>query len=412
MSRRRVVITGLGLVTPIGNTLDDAAQGLREGRSGVHVQEEWARIGHMATRLAGQVKDVKLAGRDRKKIRSMGRVARLALTATERAIESAGLAPDEVSHARTGLAYGSTHGSSTAYVDFARPLFARDSFEGLPSTSYLKFMSHTCAANLAQYYGIHGRVVSTCAACVSGSQAVGAGVEAIRAGVADRMICGGAEELHWTHAGVFDVMLATSTKYNDRPDTSPRPFDAERDGLVVSEGAATVVLESLEAATARGATVLAEVLGYGTNCDGTHVTNPSAEGMAGAIRLGLEDAGVNADDIDYVNAHATGTDVGDLAESRAMNEVFGERVPVSSVKGYMGHTLGACGAIEIGLCVAMMQGGFIAPTKNLRSPDPRCAPLEHVIGEPREAALRTVMSNNFAFGGINTSLVLRAFETD
>lgn len=412
MSRRRVVITGLGLVTPIGNTLDDAAQGLREGRSGVHVQEEWARIGHMATRLAGQVKDVKLAGRDRKKIRSMGRVARLALTATERAIESAGLAPEEVSHARTGLAYGSTHGSSTAYVDFARPLFARDSFEGLPSTSYLKFMSHTCAANLAQYYGIHGRVVSTCAACVSGSQAVGAGVEAIRAGAADRMICGGAEELHWTHAGVFDVMLATSTKYNDRPDTSPRPFDAERDGLVVSEGAATVVLESLEAATARGATVLAEVLGYGTNCDGTHVTNPSAEGMAGAIRLGLEDAGVRADDIDYVNAHATGTDVGDLAESRAMNEVFGERVPVSSVKGYMGHTLGACGAIEVGLCVAMMQGGFIAPTKNLRSPDPRCAPLQHVIAEPREAALRTVMSNNFAFGGINTSLVLRAFETD
>jgi len=407
MTRRRVVITGVGLVTPIGHTLADAARALREDRSGVRVQEGWARIGHLATRLAGRVEGLKLAGSDRKKIRSMGRVARLALTATERALEDAGLAEEEVSDPRTGLAYGSTHGSSTAYVDFARPLFARDSFEGLPSTSYLKFMSHTCAANLAQYYGIRGRVLSTCAACVSGSQAVGAGLEAIRAGAADRMICGGAEELHWTHAGVFDVMLATSTKFNARPSESPRPFDAERDGLVVSEGAGTVILESYEAAAARGATIHAEVLGYGTNCDGTHVTNPSAEGMAGAIRLGLADARLDPEAIDYVNAHATGTDVGDRAESQAMNAVFQGGTPVSSVKGFMGHTLGACGAIEVGLCVAMMAQGFIAPTKNLRAVDPRCAPLGYVQGEAREATLQTVMSNNFAFGGINTSLVLR-----
>ncbi len=404
---RRVVITGLGLLTPIGHDLDQVTAALREGKSGVRVQPEWAKIGHLATRLAGEVRGVTLAGKDRKKIRSMGRVARLALTATEAALADAGLSAEEVSDPRTGLAYGSTHGSSSAYVDFARPLFARDSFEGLPSTSYLKFMSHTCVANLAQYYGITGRVQSTCAACVSGSQAIGAGLEAIRAGAADRMICGGAEELHWTHAGVFDVMLATSTQYNASPSTSPRPFDANRDGLVVSEGAGTVVLEALEVAEARGARVHAELIGYGTNCDGTHVTNPSAEGMADAIRLGLASAGLSAEDIDYVNAHATGTDVGDLAESRAVHDVFADRVPVSSVKGAMGHTLGACGAIEVGLCVAMMRGGFIAPTKNLEAVDPRCAPLDHVMGPPREARLRTVMSNNFAFGGINTSLVLR-----
>ncbi len=403
---RRVVITGIGLVTPIGCSLDEVSRGLREDASGVRTQHDWDRIGQLATRLGGEV-TARLAGKDRKKIRTMGRVARLALTATEQAIADAGLDEATITDPRTGLAYGSTHGSSSAYVDFARPLFASDSFEGLSSTSYLKFMSHTCAANLAQYYGVSGRVVTTCAACVSGSQAIGAGLEAIRAGKADVMICGGAEELHWTHAGVFDIMYATSTRYNDRPSLSPRPFDAERDGLVVAEGAGTVVLEDYERARKRGAHIHAELIGYGANCDGTHVTNPSADGMAAAIRLGLEDAGVSADAIDYVNAHATATEVGDIAESRAMHQVFGERTPVSSSKGFMGHTLGACGAIEVGLCVAMMRDGFLAPTKNLENVDERCAPLDHVMGSARDARPAIVMSNNFAFGGINTSLVLK-----
>lgn len=403
--RRRVVITGIGLVTPIGSSLDEVSRALRENVSGVRVQPDWEGIGGMATRLGGEVVGITLAGTDRKKLRSMGRVARLALTATERALADAGLTPEEITDARTGLAYGSTHGSSSAYVQFAGPLLSNMSFEGLPTTSYLKFMTHTCAANLAQYYGITGRVVSTCAACVSGSQAVGTGFEAIRAGKADVMICGGAEELHWTHAGVFDVLCATSTR-NDRPDETPRPFDAARDGLVVAEGAGTIILEEYERARARGASIHAEVLGYGTSCDGTHVTNPSAEGMAAAIRDGLADARVSADEIDYVNAHATATEVGDLAESHAMHAVFGERTPVSSSKGFMGHTLGACGAIEVGLCVAMMRDRFIAPTKNLETVDPRCSPLDHVMGAARDAELRVVMSNNFAFGGMNTSLVL------
>jgi 3-oxoacyl-[acyl-carrier-protein] synthase II len=404
---RRVVITGVGVVTPIGCSLDEVSRGLRADASGVRVQHDWDAIGQLSTRLGGEVTRARLAGTDRKKIRTMGRVARLALTATEQAIRDAGLDEATVRDPRTGLAYGSTHGSSSAYTDFARPLFARDSFEGLSGASYLKFMSHTCAANLAQYYGVQGRVVTTCAACVSGSQAVGTGLEAIRAGKADVMICGGAEELHWTHAGVFDVMYATSTHYNDRPSESPRPFDAERDGLVVAEGAGTVVLEEYERARARGAHIHAELIGYGTNCDGTHVTNPSADGMAAAIRLALEDARLDASAIDYVNAHATATEVGDIAESRAMHAVFGERTPVSSSKGFMGHSLGACGAIEVGLCVAMMRDGFLAPTKNLARVDRRCAPLDYVIGSAREARPDVIMSNNFAFGGINTSLVLK-----
>ncbi|MCC6876510.1 MAG: beta-ketoacyl-ACP synthase [Sandaracinaceae bacterium] len=402
------MITGLGLVTPIGVGLEAVSQAMRASASGVRYQKDWDAIGHLRTRLAGEVAAIKLAGSDRKKLRSMGRVARLALTATEQALADAGLSEDEVRAARTGLAYGSTHGSSTAYVDFARPLLAKDSFEGLPATSYLKFMSHTCAANLAQHYGIRGRVISTCAACVSGSQAVGAGLEAIRAGRADVMICGGAEELHWTHAGVFDLMLATSTGYNDRPHESPRPFDRDRDGLVIAEGAGTVVLERYEHARARGARIWAELAGYGTNCDGTHVTQPSVEGMAAAMELALDDARVDANMIDYVNAHATATEVGDLAESHAVHHVLGAKVPISSSKGFMGHTLGACGAIEVGLCVAMMQGKFLAPTRNLERPDPRCAQLDHVIGDARDASPSVVMSNNFAFGGINTSLVLRS----
>jgi 3-oxoacyl-[acyl-carrier-protein] synthase II len=269
-------------------------------------------------------------------------------------------------------------------------------------------MSHTAVANLAQHYGIRGRAVSTCAACVSGSVAVGTGYELVRAGVQELMLCGGAEEAHFVPAAVFDTMFATSRAFNDRPDLSPRPFDADRDGLVIGEGAGTLVLEDWDRAVARGARIHAEVVGYGSSSDGTHVTAPDAEGMRLAMTLALRDAGMRADDIDYVNAHATGTDVGDIAESVATAAVFGARTPVSSTKGHTGHTLGACGALELALCVAMMRDGFVPPTRNLDRVDPRCAPLDYVVGTPRALRPRVVMSNNFAFGGLNTSLILRA----
>ncbi len=220
------------------------------------------------------------------------------------------------------------------------------------------------------------------------------------------MICGGAEELHFVHAGVFDVMYVTSTRYNDRPAESPRPFDADRDGLVVGEGAGTLVLESLAHARARGARIHAEVLGYGTSSDGTHVTAPSVDGMIDAMGLALRDAGLGADRIGYVNAHATATRIGDVCESRATHAVLGERVPISSTKGFTGHTLGACGAIEAAFCIAMMRDGFLAPSRNLERVDPECAPLDYIVGAPRRERVEVTMTNNFAFGGINTSLVL------
>jgi 3-oxoacyl-[acyl-carrier-protein] synthase II len=221
------------------------------------------------------------------------------------------------------------------------------------------------------------------------------------------MICGGAEELHFMHAGVFDVLYAASTTYNDQPDLTPRPFDRDRDGLVVGEGAGTIVLESLERATARGAHVYAEVLGYGTTCDGTHLTHPSAEGMARALESAMRTARVSPADIDYVNVHATATKAGDICESEATLRALGDETPVSSTKGQTGHTLGACGSIEVALCLAMMKEGFIAPTRNLQSVDPECRDLDYVMGDLRSATLDTVMTNNFAFGGINTSLILR-----
>ncbi|MEM1418336.1 MAG: beta-ketoacyl-ACP synthase [Myxococcota bacterium] len=405
--RRRVVVTGLGLATPIGHTLDDACTALKEGRHGIERTEAFSSIEHLETRLSGPVRGIELKGRwPRQRTRSMGRVSLLAAHATEEALADAGLEEDAWRRPEVGLAYGSTHGSSLELERFCKKVLVHDSLAGVPSSSFLRFMSHTTSANLAGLFGIQGRVLSTSAACVSGSQAVGAGVEAIRSGAQDVMICGGAEELHWVPAGVFDIFSATSVEFNGEPDRSPRPFDRERDGIVVAEGAATVVLESLEHARQRGAPILGEVLGYGTNCDGSHVTAPSHEGMAQAMRLGLRDAGVSADDVDYVNAHAPATIVGDVAESRATQEVFGSKTPVSSTKGHTGHTLGACGTMELAFCLGMMREGFVAPTRNLEEVDPRCAGLDHVR-EPRDATLELVATHNFAFGGINTSLVLR-----
>jgi 3-oxoacyl-[acyl-carrier-protein] synthase II len=405
--RHRVVVTGIGLASPIGHDLREVSTALQEGKHGIGTRPDWDAIGSLGTRLAAEVKDLDLSGYVRHKVRTMGRVALLANYATQEAIDDAGLEPDLLGSGRLGLAYGSTHGSSSALESFCKTLFKGNDLKGLGGSAYLKFMSHTCVANLAQYYGIRGRVLSTCAACVSASQAIGAGYELVKHGLQEVMICGGAEEMHYTHVGVFDLMYATSTHYNDEPDRSPRPFDVARDGLVVGEGAGTLVLETWERAAKRGARVYGEIVGYGTNCDGTHVTTPSAEGMAAAMRLALDDAEMSPQTIQYINAHATGTTLGDIAESQATMEVVGGQVAISSTKGHTAHTLGACGAIEAAFCLVMIRDGFVPPTRNLETVDPRCSPLNYLRGETRSAKLDAVMSNNFAFGGINTSLIIR-----
>jgi 3-oxoacyl-[acyl-carrier-protein] synthase II len=404
---RRVVITGLGLTSPIGNSLDEVSTALQENRGGIQVYPALAEITGMKTRLAAPVAP-DLSVLPKKRIRTMGRVALLSAWATQRAVDDSGLSAEVISSGAVGLAYGSTGASIDAVEDYVKKLRWGHTSEGIQASTYLKFMSHTCAANLAQYFAIRGRVITTCAACVSSSQAIGYGYEAIRNGQQEAMICGGAEELDVVHVAVFDVVFATSSKYNDRPAETPRPFDVDRDGLVVGEGGCTVVLEEYERAKARGAKIYGEVIGFATNCDGLHMTAPSEDGMTRVMQASLRDAGLAADQIDYVNAHATATDVGDLCESRAMRNVLGEKAVVSSTKGFTGHTLGACGALETVFCLAMLRDGFLAPNRNLVTRHPDCAPLDYVIGSARQVRPKIVMNNNFAFAGLNTSLILKA----
>jgi 3-oxoacyl-[acyl-carrier-protein] synthase II len=410
---RRVVVTGMAGLSPIGNSWKEVRESLQTGRSGVVRMDAWDAIANLRTRVAAPVTGFEPpADWPRHKTRSMGRDSLLATRASEVALGDAGLlGHPALGDGRTGVAYGCTQGSPRALEVYARQFYGKQTTSGIRGSDFIRFMSHTCAANIAQFFGARGRILPTTSACTSGSQGIGYAYEAIRYARQDVMIAGGAEEMDGIDAVIFDILLASSTR-NDEPTRTPRPFDAERDGVVVAEGAGTLVLEELEFARARGAPIIAEVLGYGTNCDGLHMTNPSPDGMEQVMRLALADAGLDADAIDYVNAHGTGTEVGDIAESEATLRVFGPRVPVSTLKGHTGHTLGACGAIEAWISLEMLREGWVAPTHNLENPDPRCAALDYVTGAPRTLSAETIVSNNFAFGGVNTSLVFRKWTDD
>ena len=330
----------------------------------------------------------------------------MATYATERALTVAGLIDDPILRSgRTGIAYGSSFGSPQPYVAFAE-LMTQGASRKLNATSYIQMMSHTAAVNIGLFFGVTGRTIPTSSACTSGSQAIGYAFESIRGGSADVMLAGGADELDITQTAVFDTLFATSVR-NDTPHLTPRPFDKDRDGLVIGEGAATLILEEYEHALARGAPVFAEIAGFGTNTDGSHATQPQAETMEVALRLALQDAGLPSEAIGYVNAHGTATEWGDIAETVATASVLGSRVPIHSLKSYFGHTLGACGAIEAWIGIEMQREGWVAPTANLDIVDARCAELDFVMARPRPLEFEHFMSNNFAFGGINTSLVFR-----
>lgn len=391
---------------PLGLDWGTVRAKLLAKESAVVAKPEWNGIGGLRTRLGAEVPGFERPLHfPRKKIRSMGRVSLMAARATELAIESAGLPVEKIQSERTGISYGSTSGSPPALEHFAMQLGVQHTIEGVTGASFIQTMSHTCAINLAQFFEVHGRIIPTCSACTAGSQGIGYAYETIKFGRQDVMLAGGAEELHIASAAVFDLLFATSTM-NDAPHETPRPFDTRRDGLVVGEGAATLILESLPHAQRRGANILAEIVGFATNCEGSHVVTPSPGGMESVMRQALADAGLGPDQIDYVNAHATATEVGDIAESHATAACFGRPVPISSLKSYMGHTLGACGAIEAWICIQLLREGWLPPTIHLDQVDPRCAPLDYLT-DVREARLEHVMSNNFAFGGINTSLIFK-----
>lgn len=407
---RRVVVTGMSGITSLGQDYQTIEKNLRAHKSGVQFMTDWEKYKGLNTRLAGPVDDFEVPEYyTRKQTRSMGRVSKMATVATERALKQAGLLEKPVlSNGQTGIAYGSSTGSTPAMLNFTG-LLTGLSTRGITATSYLQMMSHTTAINVGLFFGIRGRVIPTSSACTSGSQAIGYSYESIKNGYQDVMIAGGAEELCASEAAVFDTLFATSTK-NETPRKTPAPFDANRDGLVIGEGAGTLILESLDHALERKAKIYAELVGFGTNCDAKHVTQPEPETMQIAMEIALRDAKLPASEIDYISCHATATDTGDIAESTATARLFGSEVPVSSLKGHLGHTLGACGALESWFAIEMMNRQWFAPTLNLENVDSRCGQLDYIKGDGREMNCEYVMNNNFGFGGLNTSLIFRRWN--
>ncbi|MCL2294636.1 MAG: beta-ketoacyl-ACP synthase [Spirochaetes bacterium] len=404
--RKRVVITGGSVITSLGCEWADILANLKAVKNCVRRMNDWDRYAKMNTRLASPV-DFTMPDYPRKITRGLGRVAQLAFVSADKALESAGINKDdpELKNGRCGIAYGSSMGSVDSLLDFYSMLVL-DDMTKMNATTYIKAMPQTCVANIGVILGLTGRVITTNTACTSSSHAIGFAYETIQRGLQDIMLAGGADELSPADAAVFDTLFATSSK-NDTPEKTPAAYDKNRDGLVVGEGAGTLILEEYEHAKKRGAKIIAEIVGFGTNSDGTHITQPNRATQSIVMKLALEDACLDPSLIGYVSTHGTATDVGDIAESWATADVFQRPVPVSALKNYIGHTLGACGVIEAWLSILMMKEKWFCPNLNLEELDPRCGPLDYITGSGREIDTDYIMSNNFAFGGMNSSLIFR-----
>jgi 3-oxoacyl-[acyl-carrier-protein] synthase II len=407
MTLKRVVITGMGCVSPFGRGVTALTDGIEAGRSAVRFMEGWDQYIGLRSLVGApaELKDEKLIPRQNR--RSMGRMSLFAAQAAQDALADSGLDPTVATSGRMGCVVGSTTGSAISISQAFETMLPDRNLANLSATSFFHCISHTAAMNVAQLLGINGCVMATCAACASALQAIGAGYDLIRLDRQDLVLCGGAEELHPTVTGSFDLLFATSTKYNATPNKTPRPFDRDRDGLVCGEGSGIVLLEDYEHAVKRNARIYAEVLGYHTCNSGDHVSESNRAAMSVCMREALNGAGLKAGQVDYVNAHATATLQGDKEEAEAIREVFGDSVPVSSLKGYIGHTLGASAAIELAASLAGMRKDTIYPTLNLENVSPECQGIRHVMNAPERRAARVVVKNSFAFGGISAVLVCR-----
>lgn len=403
---RRVVITGMGGITALGESWSEIKENLQAGKTATRLMPEWSEFQGMNACMAAPILNHDLENRwPRKKTRTMGTVSLYSVYATEKALADAGLLDDPVlSSGRTGVAYGSSFGSTAPMTEFSELLFKKN-LHKLTSTSYLKMMGHTTAVNTGLFFHVKGRIIPTSTACTSGSLALVYAAEAIRYGQQDVMIAGGAEEICPSMTAVFDVLYATTGSKD--PSRAPRPYDASRDGLVLGEGATTLILEEYERAKARGAKIYAEVVGIATNMDGNHVTQPSPDTIEIMMRQALADANLDPSAIGFVSGHGTATEFGDIVETTATHAVFGDGQPIHSMKSYFGHTLGACGALESWLSIEMMRDQWFAPTANLETVDERCAPLHYIKGDGLALDTDYVMNNNYAFGGINTSLIFK-----
>ncbi len=407
---RRVVITGMAAISTLGRTQEEIMQGLKACKNTTRRMDEWKEIHGLRSYLFAALQDYKAPSDfNRKQMRTMSSVSVIAVDCTRDALRDAGLEGHPVlSSGSTGIAYGSCSGSMRAMKGCVT-LLEENSTRDMNSATYIKMMGQTVPVNLSLFFQTRGRLINSSTACTSGSVSIGMAYEAILMGRQDVMIAGGAETRNVVQTAVFDTLFATSTR-NDTPEITPAPFDANRDGLVLGEGACTLILEELEHAQARGAHIYAEIVGFGTNTDGVHITNPNAATMKNAMAEALEQAGLQPESIGYISLHGTGTQNGDVAETEATRSIFTTPVPASTLKSYTGHTLGACGALESMVSIMMMREGWFHPNLNVTTLDEKCYGVDFITGNGRTIDTEYVMNNNFAFGGINSSLIFRKWK--
>ncbi|PHM26586.1 beta-ketoacyl-ACP synthase I [Xenorhabdus budapestensis] len=401
---KRAVITGLGIVSSIGNNQEEVLKSLKEGRSGITFSEEFKEMG-LRSHVWGNVKLDTTGLIDRKTQRFMSDASVYAYLAMDEAIKDSGLSDEQVSNLRTGLVVGSGGGSPHNQVVCADGMRARG-LRGVGPYMVTRTMASGVSACLATPFKIKGVSYSISSACSTSAHCIGHAVELIQLGKQDVIFAGGGEELSWEIACEFDAMGALSTKYNETPDCASRTYDQNRDGFVIAGGGGIVVVEELEHALARGAHIYAEVIGYGANSDGLDMVAPSGEGAVRCMKMALD--GIEGE-VDYINTHGTSTPVGDLKELEAIREVFGDKTPaISATKAMTGHSLGAAGAQEAIYSLLMLEHGIIAPSINIEELDEKALGMD-IITEPTERELKTVMSNSFGFGGTNASLVMRKY---
>jgi len=404
---RRVVVTGMGAISPFGRGVAELTSGLSENRSAIKNIEHLAEYEGLRTRLAALVPGVNDRDIVRNKRRSMSRQSIFAVLAAREALAQAELPETNFGSGRYGVAIGTTISSLETCEKFFADHLKDKSFLRMKTSLFFKTMNHSAATNVAQYFGLAGRLLAPAAACATGCQALGYAYEMILSGAQEAMVCGGTEEFHPLSAATFDLMNAASFRYNEKPEWASRPFDRKRDGVVCGEGAGILVLEEFSAAAKRGTKILAEIIGFATLTETGSIAEPSSAAMQKCISAALADAGVKPEDIDYVNAHATATEKGDIAEAQALAEIFGTSVPVSSFKGHLGHTLAASGGLETIATLEMMQRGELWPTRNLDEIDPQCSGLD-IFSGIKAGDFKLALKNNFALGGVNCCLVIKS----
>lgn len=407
---RRVVITGLGIISPIGNSADEVTESLKQGKSGISAAPEYAELG-FRSQVYGKPNIVIEDHVDKRNLRFMGPGAAYTFLAMEQAIADSGLEADDVSNERTGIIVGSGGPSTSNLFDAATIVLEKGSPKKMGPFMVTRGMSSTTSACLATPFKIKGVNYSITSACSTSAHCIGNGTELIQMGKQDIVFAGGGEELHWTLSALFDAMGAMSSKYNDTPETASRPYDVTRDGFVIAGGGGIVVLEELEHALARGAKIYAEVTGYGATSDGYDMVAPSGEGGERSMRLALATV-PEGRQVTYVNAHGTSTQVGDVGEIEAVRRVLGDNhgAKIASTKSLTGHSLGATGVHEAIYSLLMMQNGFIAASANVTELDPAIKPEEIALKRIDNVDFDTALSNSFGFGGTNATLALSKFK--